>query len=467
MSALKRPQPGQPRPYNFPDFTRHALGSGLQVIVAPVRKLPMVTVALVCDAGAASETADHAGVAQLTARGLLEGTSNSSGGELAERFERLGAAVESSADWDAAIVQMTVLSERFAPAMALLGEVVLEPAFVSRDVERLRSERLSEILQLRAEPRGLAEEMFSRVLYGVGSRFALPRDGGAETASALTPDDLRAFHAARYGPASSTLVVAGDVNGDEVLATAERIFAGWLGAGAPRVEVDDRPARLSRASHLVVREDAVQSELRIGHVGLPRSHPDYFSVMVMNAVLGGLFSSRINLSLRERHGYTYGAFSSYDWRRAAGPFTVSTAVASNVTAAAAREVLTEMDRIRETEVDEDELMLASSYMAGVFPIRYETTGAIARALAATRIYSLPDDYFDSYRDHVLGVRPRDVLRAAREHLHPDKLQLLVVGSPDVVRGPLEELACGPLHAYDAEGHPVSEAGAGTGPREES
>lgn len=467
MTVTERPQPGLPRPYSFPDFVRHGLGSGLQVIVAPVRKLPMVTVALVCDAGAASETADHAGVAQLTARGLLEGTQRSGGAELAERFERLGAAVESSADWDASIVQMTVLSERFAPAMALLGEVVLEPGFAPREVERLRAERLSEILQLRAEPRGLAEEMFSRVLYREESRFALPRDGGAETVSVLTPDDLRAFHAARYGPASATLVVAGDVSPDEVLATAENLFSGWAGVGAPLVTVEDQPSRLSRASHLVIREDAAQSELRVGHVGLPRAHPDYFPVLVMNAVLGGLFSSRINLNLRERHGYTYGAFSSYDWRRATGPFTVSTAVASNVTAAAAREVLAEIDGMRASEVGEDELTLASSYLAGVFPIRYETTGAIARALAAMRIYGLPDDYFDSYRDHVLGVGPSDVLRAAREHLHPGSLQLLVVGNAEVVRGPLEELGCGPLHAYDTEGQPVSEAGAGAGPQEES
>ncbi len=466
MSVSERPEPGPPRPYSFPDFSRHDFGSGLQVIVAPVRKLPVVTVALVCDAGAAGETADHAGIAQLTARGLLEGTLRSRGADLAERFERLGAAVESAADWDASIVQMTVLRERFPPAMALLGEVVLEPGFASRDVERLRAERLSEILQVRAEPRGLAEEMFARVLYRAESRFALPRDGGAETVSVLTPDDLRGFHAARYCPASSTLVVAGDVSPDDALAAAELIFTDWRGVGAPRATVEDQPSRLSRASHLVIREDAAQSELRVGHVGLPRKHPDYFPVLVMNAVLGGLFSSRINLNLRERHGYTYGAFSSYDWRSAAGPFTVSAAVASEVTAAAAREVLAEIDGMRESEVSEDELMLASSYLAGVFPIRYETTGAIARALAAMRIYGLPDDYFDSYRDRVLGVRPSDVLRAAREHLHPDSLQLLVVGNPDVVRGPLEELGCGPLHAYDTEGQPVSEAGARAGPQEE-
>jgi zinc protease len=462
MSAPPRPVPGAPLEYHFPVFERHTLDSGLQVIVAPVRKLPMVTAALVCDAGGSAELAAQAGIAQITARALLEGTRRSDGAELTERFERLGASVSSSADWDAALVQLTVLTERFGEAMELLGEVVLEPALAPRDVERLRAERMSEILQLRAEPRGLAEEMFARVLYRSSSRYGLPQDGSAETISRLTPDDLRAFHGERYRAGSTTLVLAGDLGVEEAMQVARGVFGDWRGEPAPYVGVDEQPARTGRATHLVVKEDAPQSELRIGHVGLPRAHPEYFPVLVMNAILGGLFSSRINLNLRERHGYTYGAFSSYDWRRAAGPFTVSTAVASNVTGAAAREVLTEMDLLRESEVGEEELTLATHYLAGVFPIRYETTGAIARALAAMRIYGLSEDYFDVYRERVLSVTPADVLRVAREHLRPDNLQLLAVGDPDAIRGQLEELGAGPLTVYDADGAQLESASASAG-----
>jgi zinc protease len=462
MSAPARPVPGPPREYHFPAFERHTLDSGLHVIVAPVRRLPMVTAALVCDAGGAAELAAQGGIAQLTARALLEGTRRSDGSELTERFERLGASVSSSADWDAALVQLTVLTERFSDAMELLGEVVLEPALAHRDVERLRAERLSEILQLRAEPRGLAEEMFARVLYRASSRYALPQDGSAETISSLTPEDLRAFHAERYRAGSTTLVIAGDLAVEDALRVARGVFGAWRGEPAPHVGVDEQPARAGRATHLVAKEGAPQSELRIGHVGLPRTHPEYFPVLVMNAILGGLFSSRINLNLRERHGYTYGAFSSYDWRRAAGPFTISTAVASDVTGAAAREVLKEMDQLRQSEVGEGELSLATHYLAGVFPIRYETTGAIARALAAMRVYGLPEDYFDVYRERVMSVTPADVLRAAREHLHPGSLQLLAVGDPDAIRGQLEELGAGPLTVYDADGAPLEIAAASAG-----
>jgi len=174
-------------------------------------------------------------------------------------------------------------------------------------------------------------------------------------------------------------------------------------------------------------------------------------VLVMNAVLGGLFSSRINLNLREVHGYTYGAFSLFDWRRQAGPFYVSTAVKSEVTGDAVREILLEIDRMRSQGIGSDELSLATSYLDGVFPIKYETTAAIAQALSALVVYGLADDYFDTYRMSVRSVTIADVLIAAERHLHPELLQLLVVGDPAAVREPVEQLGFGAVGVYDSEG----------------
>jgi zinc protease len=178
----------------------------------------------------------------------------------------------------------------------------------------------------------------------------------------------------------------------------------------------------------------------------------------MNMLLGGLFSSRINLNLREAHGYTYGASSYFDWRRQAGPFVVGSAVRSDVTAAAAREVLAEIDRMRAEKVSTEELSLATSYLEGVFPIRYESTAAIARALAAMVVYGLPPDYFDTYRDRVRAVSASDVLRAAREFLHPEELQLVAVGDPAVIREPLDAMNLGPLQSYDTAGVESQESG---------
>ena len=434
-----RPQPAPPRPYHFPSSTRSTLSNGIRLVVAPVRKLPVVTVLALVDAGAMADAPGEEGLAQLTARLLTEGTAERDGAALALAAERLGASLDASADWDAAVVRLSTLAPRLPDAFALLAEVLTRPAFAEREVERLREERLSDLLQLRTDPGALADEAFSRFVYAEGSRYAHPDGGTEESVRALARPAVERFWTARYRPRATTLVVAGDVEHDAVVALAERTLGAWRGEAAAPVVVDDRPARATRAGLLVAKADAPQSELRIGHVGLPRLHPDFFPVTVMNAVLGGLFSSRINLNLREVHAYTYGAHSGFDWRRQAGPFGVDSAVKSDVTADAVREVLGEIDRMRGAPVAPEELSLATSYLDGVFPIRYETTSSIAAALANRELYGLPDDYFDSYRANVRAVTVADVQRAAETHLRPDALQVVIVGDPAVVRAPLDAL----------------------------
>jgi len=451
---VSRPAPLPPRPYRFPQFERRSLANGMQLVIATVSKLPLATAVALVDAGATTDEPGREGIARLTADLLLEGTLTNDGAELTERFERLGATLDASTDWDDSAISLTTLTAHFGPALRLLGEVLRTPSFQLREVERLKAERLAELLQLRAEPRGLADEMFTRVLYERGSRYALP-EGGVETSvSAIGRDDILRHYERQYHPAAVTLIIAGDISADEAERLATAAFGDWSGTRAPQVSASDRPARSSRALHVVAKPDAPQAELRLGNVGLPRKHPDYYAAVVMNAVLGGLFSSRINLNLRERHGYTYGAFSHIEWRRQAGPLVVSTAVQNDVTAAAAREVLAELDRIREEPVTEDELSLATSYLDGVFPIRYETTEAIAGALAMLVRYGLPDDFYDTYRERIRAIGAADVLRVARAHLHPVALQLLVVGDPDAVRPQLEAMQFGPLSVYDAEGNPL-------------
>ncbi len=450
-----RPAPTAPRPYRFPAFERQELSNGLRLVVAPMHKLPLVTVTLVVDAGAMMEPAGRDGVASLTARALLEGTSRLSAAELTGRLERIGASVSSDGDWDTAGAGVTVLRAHLEEAVALLAEIMLTPAFPSREVERLKSERLADIMQSRAEPRGLADEVFARAIYAPESRYARLDRGSAESVAKLDPHSIATFHAARYRPRGSTLIMTGDITVADAAKIAERTFGGWSGDAAGSVPLADGAARTTRALHLVARPDAPQSEIRLGHVGLPRSHPDYFPVLLMNAILGGLFSSRINLNLRERHAYTYGAHSAFEWRRGAGPFDASTAVQSDVTAAAAREILKEIDTIRNVPVAADELELASNYLAGVFPIKYETTDAVARALAAMVVFSLPTDYFDRYRDSVRSVTVADVQRAAQTHIHPDALQLVVVGDASAIRAPLEALTFGPLIEYGRDGAPLA------------
>lgn len=443
-SAPLRPLPGPARPYHFPRFERRRLANGLTLLVAPVHALPLVTVMAVVDAGATSDPVDAVGVAQLTARALTEGTRSIGGEALTDELEGLGTSLGGGVDWDAAQLGMTVLRAHLDAAFARFAEVLVAPTFPVEAIDRLRAERLAELLQLESEPRELADERFEEYVYAAGSRFRAPIGGTRASVAALGRDAVVAFHAARYHPGGATLVLAGDITADDAVALAERTLGVWAPGVPEPARADDTPARRTRSVRIVRKDDAPQSEIRIGHVGVPRRHPDYFAITLMNAVLGGLFSSRINLNLREVHGYTYGASSGFDWRRAAGPFVVSTAVASEVTAPAVSEILLEIERMRAEPVSESELSLAASYLDGVFPIRYETTAAIAAALAALVELELPDDWYDTYRANVRAVTADDVLRAARTYLHPAALQLVVVGDAAAIEAPLGALDFGPV-----------------------
>jgi zinc protease len=442
MVTTLRPKAGTARRYHFPEFHQEVLPSGIRLVTAPVTKLPVATVLVIVDAGSVNEPPGKEGVAALTAAALLEGGEELDGAAIAERFEQLGTSVESGADWDSAFIKITTLSDRLEAATLLLGQTISNPAFPEREVERLRAERLAEILQLETEPRGLADEKFAEFLYLPESRYSKPEGGSSESVGALSRADVAEFYAARYRARATTVVVAGDVSTEEARDLVGRAFETWRSGSAAGPQLTTGALSLRRNLHIVHKADAPQSELRVGHVGLPRKTPDFFPVLVLNAVLGGLFGSRINLNLREAHGYTYGASSYFDWRRGRGPFVVSTAVQSEVTAPALREILYEIDRIRAERIADDELSLARDYLEGVFPIRYETTAAIASALATLVIYELPDDYYDSYRRNVRAVSTEEVLRAAREHLHPDQLQTVVVGDARTVRQTVADLPLG-------------------------
>ena len=447
MVTALRPKPGPPRSYRFPDFVDEMLPSGIRLVTAPVPKLPVVTILVVVDAGSANDPPNKEGVASLTAGALLEGGPELDGAAIAERFEQLGASVESGADWDSAFIKITTLTDRLDDAANLLGETLSTPVFPDREVERLRAERLAEILQLESEPRGLADEKFSEFLYTPESRYSKPDEGSSESVSGLSRADVAAFYTSRYRAGSTTVVVAGDVTARRGRELVNRAFDRWPSGKASARQLVATPRANQRRAHIVNKLDAPQSELRVGHVGLPRKHPDFFSVLVMNAVLGGLFGSRINLNLREAHGYTYGASSYFDWRRAPGPFVVSTAVQSEVTAPALREIFFEIDRIRAERISESELSLARDYLEGVFPIRYETTAAIASALATLVVYDLPTDYYEAYRRSVHGVSVDDVLEAARSHIHPELLQTAVVGDAAAIRDSVSGLSLGEIQVH--------------------
>ncbi|MEP6905010.1 MAG: pitrilysin family protein, partial [Gemmatimonadales bacterium] len=297
MTTSVRPSPGAAREYHFPSFERHTLPNGLRVIIAPVQKLPIVTVLAVLEAGATGDPVGLEGLAQLTAEALREGTAGHTGIEILEGFERIGSSLEVGADWDSTVVSMTLLREQLGKGQALLAEVLTSPSFPEHEVERLKAERLAERLQILAEPRGLADEAFSRFLYPEGSRYSEPMSGNSESISAITRGAVAEFFASRYAPDATTLIIVGDVSAHEGVELVTATLGNWKGKKRVGAATGTQETRHSRSMEVVPKADAAQAELRLGHKGVSRSHPDYFSVVVMNAVLGGLFSSRINLNL--------------------------------------------------------------------------------------------------------------------------------------------------------------------------
>jgi predicted Zn-dependent peptidase len=440
----QRPEPGAPRRYDFPATVRTTLANGLQVAVTPMPGRALVAASLAVRWGASDEPDAKAGATVLATRGLTEGTERYDAIALTEAAERLGASVHAEAGWDAISAGFDVPASRLAPAMDLLAEIIRRPVFPDKEIDRIRDERLTDLLQAKADPRRRADEVFTHSIYAADSPYRRPAGGAAATVEGITADDLRALHKGFAGARRSALVVAGEVDPDEVIALAQRLFGDWSGGDLPAGAPADGPAETSRRVRVVHRPGAVQTEIRIGHPGLARRIPDYHAVTVMSAILGGLFNSRLNMNLREEKGYTYGAGAGFDMRRGRGPFSARAAVNTEVTVPALQEFLVELDRMRETQVSDAELRAARDYLIGVFPLRFETPGPVAGSLAGLFVQGLPEDELATYRASIEAVTADDVQRAAREHIRPDEAALVLVGDHDQFADALAALNLGPI-----------------------
>lgn len=445
------PEPGPPRAFEFPDVRSATLRNGMRVVHARHGRVPVVSAHVVIDAGAAGDPADRGGLAQLAASALHAGTRQRDGSRLAWDLERLGVQLNTDVTWDAIEATITPPAAQLADALVVLADVVRNAAFPTGEVERLREEQLAEILQRVKEPRALANDVVGRCFYAPGVPYARALIGSTASVTAITAEDLRAFHRERFTPASCTLVLVGDIDMETATTLAERCFGDWSGAPAPKPEFDVAPLNDGPSVHIIDRIGAVQSELRIGHIGVPRSHPDYFPLIVMNTIFGGAFTSRLNMNLRETHGFTYGVRSAYTFRRGPGPFLVSTAVGTDVTVPAVEEVLKESERLRTAGVTDEELANARDYLVGILPLQMQTTEQLAGALADLVTYGLLLDYYDHYRERIAAVTGDDVRRVARAHLRPDEFAIIVVGEAASVRDGIQELQHGALHDVKPDG----------------
>jgi len=452
-----RPVPGTPRPYEFPPFRRDRLSNGLKLITVPLPGRPLVSASLILANGVADEPADKAGATVLAARALSEGTERYDAIAFIEAAERLGASLHADAGWDATSAGVDVPAARLEPALELLAEMVARPTFPEAEVERLRDERLNDLLQARADPRRRADEAFAETVYARESPYHRPSGGTKETVARLDPRSLRSAYAQGVDPAAATLIVAGDLSGLDVPGIAERLFGSWAADPSARQPgpVVDRTEVTSRFVRVIHRPGAVQTEIRIGHRGAPRRIPDFYPLAVMGAILGGLFNSRLNMKLREEKGYTYGASAGYDLRRGAGPFVARAAVNTEVTVPAIVDFLVELNRIRDEVVGEEELRAARDFLVGVFPLRFETPGAVVGALGNMVVHGLPDDELARYRPAIEAVTGSDVETAARGRIEADRSAIVLVGDADAFGSELEKAGFGPV-TIERDDEPTTE-----------
>jgi zinc protease len=444
------PLPGEPRPYHFPHITRTTLANGLRVLVTENRNAPLVSLRALVRSGADHDTAHSAGLASLTADLLDEGAGTRDAIQLAEAVGLLGGALGTGADWDASYISLDVLSRNTEPSVGLFADVTARATLPEDGLERTRAERLNELLQQRDEPSAIAGKRFSNLLYGSGT-YGNSVTGNPESVERITIDDVGRFYAQHFIPNNSSIVVSGDIDPAAALELIQSALGDWKrGEEPPRPTVT--PRAFDRSSIYVIdRPQAVQSEIRIGHVGVPRSCEDYFPLSVMNAILGGVFNSRINLNLREKHGYTYGARSQFAFRRQAGPFVVAAPVRNEVTLESVVEVLAELRRIRTGDIEDRELDDTKSYLMGVFPATVQTASDLAGRLVDMELYGLPEDYFDHYRENIANVTREDIARVATKYIDPDRALIVVVGNAKQIREPLGTLGF-ELHDLDIEGN---------------
>jgi zinc protease len=445
------PKTGAPPALKLPPFQKQKLSNGLAVLIVEQHEVPIVQVNLIVRAGAAADPAGRFGVASMTSAMLDEGAGTKSALELADAIEFLGADLSTTSSFAYSAVRMSVPVARLGDALPLLAEVAVRPSFPAEELERLRKERLTALLQARDDPAAIVGVAFPRLVFGTTHRYGTATGGTAAELKAMTLDDLRAFHRTYYRPEHATLIVAGDVTQTTVVPQLEKVFGSWKGpADATAIATVPEPKQLAkRQIYLIDKPGAAQSQIRIGWVGVPRSTPDFPTLEVLNTILGGAFTSRLNQNLREVHGYSYGARSIFDTRLSNGLFYATAGVQTDKTAEALREFFNEFGGMLKP-IPGEELQKAKNYVAYGFPAEFETSSDLARKVEEQVVYSLPEEYFPSFVRAVTQVGNPDVQKAAARYIQPDKFAVVIVGDQKVIEPGIRALNLGPVEVMSVD-----------------
>jgi zinc protease len=452
--GLATPPPlAMPPALTLPPIVTRTLANGLQVLVVEHHELPVVDFALVVRSGAEADPASHSGLATLTAAMLDEGTARRSALQIADMVAWLGADLGSFGGFDESRVVLHAPTAQLDSALALFADVVVRPSFPQADFDRLKQERLTALLQLQDRGPAIADVAYANVVFGRDHPYGRSMSGTRQSVGRITRADAQRFHRTHYRPNNATLVVVGDVRPDDIVARLERAFAGWARGTVPATRFPAARQPSGTMVYLVDKPGAAQSSFRIGGVGAARSSDDYFALLVMNTILGGSFTSRLNQTLREEKGYTYGAGSSFALRREPGPFTARAEIVSAKTDSALIEFMSELRGVLDT-VPQTELTKAKRYLQLQLPGDFETTRDIAGQLVPLALYGLPLDYYDSYVQRIDAVTQDDVRRVATRYIDPAHLAIVIVGDRATIEPGLRALGIGDISIRDLEGEPI-------------
>jgi len=452
--TVKPPEPGPLRPYAFPAVQQFTLSNGLKVIVVEKHTIPVVEGRLILDAGAMREPAAKNGLAALTGSLLSEGTGTMTGADIARAMDALGAQYFTTANFNAAIADVVALKNVFPQALSLAAKTVMAPSFPASEVGRVKNQTLAAYQQSHARTAGLAADAFVRAAFDSAAPFSRPASGVPATIGALTRDDIVNWHKSMYSPSAATLLLVGDITRAEAQNIAQQAYGSWAGSPASRAAVAN-PIRSSSGTRVILvdRPGSVQSSIVVGQPGFLATDPDYLNMVALNHVLGGGFSSRINMNLREKHGYTYGAFSNLDLRPGGGAFRITSDVRTSSTDSAVVEAVNEYKRIARESVPAAELQGMVNNLVSSFPNAVQNVQGLTGRIQQLIIWGLPLDFYTTYRERLAALTPENI-RTVAARLTPNNLIVVVAGDLSKIEAPIKARNLGTVEVWDALGNKI-------------
>ncbi|MBA3242456.1 MAG: insulinase family protein [Acidobacteria bacterium] len=449
------PAPLPPRPLNLPVAVETTLANGLHVVFVEEDRLPLVSFRLAFRSGDAFDPPELPGLTDVMTGMLAEGTATRTSRQIAEQVARFGATLSAGASADYSTVAASSLADYAGEVLELLADVALRPSFPEEELELTKANAQQNLIAQRAQPSFLATEALARVIFGKHPYGVV--SPSPESIEAMTRERMDAFHRARFIPNNAVLFIAGDVKREEMLKRVEELFGGWQPGEIEEPRFPAPPtAGEGRTAYIVNRPGSAQTNIVVANLGITRTHPDYFPLLLMHTILGATASARLFMNLREEKGYTYGAYTTLDARRHAGSFRATTEVRTAVTGASLKEIFYELERIRSEDVPEKELRDAVAYLTGIFPIRLETQEGLIDQFVQIKMHGLPEDYLQTYRERIQRVTIEEVRRVANAYITPERAALVVVGDAAEIR---EQVApfVSRVEDFDSAGQPVRDS----------